>query len=212
MARTRTPPRSTEGARRSADVRELSRPHERCGIPLEARPSIPWEARAPVWTPSTGHRIVDNWKRFGYSSAQRLRWKREACMAARHSARQSGRLSTNRDAIICKSSKSCSMRVPAWTMRNIPQGTSALTRSWSVTDRCNQHSLIHETCATAARPFPDIQLSDGEAEELRQFFEEHIAKLKPETPPAQLQAESESPGVLEDAKALETDVDSRATD
>ena len=53
---------------------------------------------------------------------QKLHSKREACMAAQHSEQPSGRRSTNRDAIICRSSKSCSTRVPVWTIRNIPQG------------------------------------------------------------------------------------------
>src|SRR6186713_940306 len=48
-----------------------------------------------------------------------LHSKHEACMAAQHSERPSGRLSTNRDTTICKSSKSCLMRVPVWTIRNI---------------------------------------------------------------------------------------------
>ena len=72
------------------------------------------------------------------------------------SARQSGRLSTNRGAIICKSSKSCSMRVPVWTIRNIPPGTSALTPSWSVTGRCNHHSLFTRLAPRAASPHESV--------------------------------------------------------
>ena len=82
--------------------------------------------------PPLGMRIVDSWKRFGCSSAQRLRSKREACMAAQQSARQSGRLSTNRDAIICKIIEELLNAGARWTIRNIPQGTSALTRPWGV--------------------------------------------------------------------------------
>jgi hypothetical protein len=82
---------------------------------------------------------VDSWKRCASSSVQRLRSKREARMAATLSERRSGRPSTNRDAIILRSSKSCSKRAPTWKTRITPQGTGPLTPSCSATGRGNPH-------------------------------------------------------------------------
>ncbi len=67
---------------------------------------------------------------------------RSMWMAATLSERRFGRPSTNRDAIIRRSLKSCSKRAPTWKTRITPPGTSPLTPSCSATGRGNPHRQL----------------------------------------------------------------------